>query len=177
MREGLAFLAGAAPVLSIVFFVKSQAVHHNLLIAGQGLTETTVRLFDPARHVTITWTFLASAVQVIHGFAIIIPVSFLLLGRHRDSGNRPSSILLPAGVIGLMLAAYYGIYLTTPLELKSHLATSIDRLILQLWPMAVFTIFMHMRTPANVLSQSRRWDFSPTVRPGRPAKLPARVNT
>jgi hypothetical protein len=153
VREELAFLAGAAPVLSIVFFVKSQAVHRNLLIAGQGLTETTARLFDPARHTTIVLAFLSSAVQVIHAFAIIIPVSFLLLGRHHGTSNRTASALLPAGVISLMLAAYYGIYLTTPLELKAHLATSIDRLILQLWPMSVFAIFMHLRPPAEVLSQ------------------------
>jgi hypothetical protein len=177
MREGLVILAGAAPLLLLVFFLKSQVTHRNLLIAGQGLTETTGRLFDPSRHLTIAVTFIAGGVQVIHAFALIIPVAFLLLGRHRDAANRTPWALLPAGVIGLMLAAYYGIYLTTPLELKAHLATSIDRLILQLWPMAVFAIFMHLRTPADVLSQSRSWDFSPTVRPGRSASRSARVHT
>jgi hypothetical protein len=126
---------------------------------------------------TIAVTFIAGGVQVIHAFALIIPVAFLLLGRHRDAANRTPCALLPAGVIGLMLAGYYGIYLTTPLELKAHLATSIDRLILQLWPMAVFAIFMHLRTPADVLSQSRSWDFSPTARPSRSASRSARVHT
>jgi hypothetical protein len=168
VREGLAILAGAAPLLAIVLFLKSQAAHRNLLVAGQGLTETTARLFDPARHLTIAWTVIASTVQVIHVFAIIIPVSFLLLGRHRDASGRAPCALLPAGVIGLMLAAYYGIYLTTPLDLKAHLATSIDRLIVQLWPMAVFAIFMHLRTPAKVLSQ---------VVPGKPASgIPAALS-
>jgi hypothetical protein len=153
MREGLVILAGAAPLLLMVLFLKSQVTHRNLLIAGQGLTETTARIFDTGRHLTIALTFVSSGVQVIHAFAIIIPVSFLLLGRHRDRTNRTPCALLPAGVIALMLAAYYGIYLTTPLELKAHLATSIDRLIVQLWPMAVFAIFMQLRTPAEVLSQ------------------------
>ena len=154
VREGLTFLGGAFPVLALVVFLKSQAVHRNLLVAGQGLTETTDRLFDAARHITIAWTFLGSTVQVIHAFAFIIPVSFFLLGRYRDAGNRTPGVVLPAGVIGLMLAAYYGIYLTTPLELKAHLATSIDRLVLQLWPMAVFAVFMHLRSPADILFES-----------------------
>ncbi len=176
-REGLVILTGAAPLLLLIVFLKSQVTHRNLLIAGQGLTETTSRLFDPSRHSTIALTFIASGVQVIHAFALIIPVAFVLLGRHRDASDRTPCALLPVGVIGLMLTAYYGIYLTTPLELKAHLSTSIDRLILQLWPMAVFTIFMQLRTPAEVLSQSRSWDFSPTVRCGRSAKFPARVHT
>jgi hypothetical protein len=177
VREGLVILGGAAPLLLLVIFLKSQVAHRNLLIAGQGLAETTSRLFDLSRHLTIALTFITSGVQVVHAFALIIPIAFLLLGRHRDAADRTHCALLPAGVIGLMLTAYYGIYLTTPLELKAHLSTSIDRLILQLWPMAVFTIFMHLRTPAGVMSQSGRWDFSPTVRPGRSAKLPARVHT
>jgi len=177
VREGLIILTGAAPLLLMVVFLKSQVTHRNLLIAGQGLTETTARLFDPSRHLTIALAFVASSIQVIHAFAFILPVSFLLLGRHRDAANRTPCVLLPSGVIGLMLAAYYGIYLTTPLELKAHLSTSIDRLIVQLWPMAVFAIFMHLRAPADVLSQPRKWDFSPTARRGRSAKLPAGAHT
>ncbi len=118
-REGLVVLASAAPLLVMVIFLKSQVTHRNLLIAGQGLTETTARLFDPSRHLTIALTFIASGVQVIHAFALIIPIAFFLLGRHRDAANRAPCALLPAGVIGLMLTAYYAIYLTTPAKPSS----------------------------------------------------------
>jgi len=64
-------------------------------------------------------------------------------------GGRVESRVLPAGVIGLVCAGYYGIYLTTPHDLEWHLATSLDRLIVQLWPMVVFTTFLQLRSPGR----------------------------
>jgi len=57
---------------------------------------------------------------------------------------------LAIAILGLMLAAYDFAYLTTPYELKWHLSTSVDRLLIQLWPIAVLAIFRQLRAPEEV---------------------------
>jgi hypothetical protein len=43
-----------------------------------------------------------------------------------------------AGLLVLTLAGYYGVYLLSPFELHWHLDSSLVRLLLQLWPAALF---------------------------------------
>jgi len=42
----------------------------------------------------------------------------------------------------LTLAGYFAVYVLTPLDLHYHLTTSLNRLFLQLWPGAIFLVFM-----------------------------------
>src|SRR5262249_17184509 len=132
LKEGLVILAGAAPLVLVVLLFKAQVGTTNDLIAGQGLAESTSRMFDPARHLTIVVGFLAEGFQLIQGFAVAVPLAFFLLGRRRVPAH--GSFALAAAVIGLMLAAYYATYLVTPYDVSWHMATSLDRVLLQLWP-------------------------------------------
>jgi hypothetical protein len=43
----------------------------------------------------------------------------------------------PAFVLVAMMCGYYVVYLFSPYDLESHLASSLDRLVLQLWPTAL----------------------------------------
>jgi len=54
-------------------------------------------------------------------------------------------------VLGLMLASYYVVYVTTPFDITWHVSTSIDRLLVQLWPALVLTVFLGLQSS----------DFSP----------------
>jgi hypothetical protein len=40
-----------------------------------------------------------------------------------------------------MLASYYLVYVITPFDITWHVSTSIDRLLVQLWPLVVLTAF------------------------------------
>ena len=44
-------------------------------------------------------------------------------------------------VVCLMLASYYVVYVTTPFDISWHVSTSVDRLLVQLWPALVLTVF------------------------------------
>jgi hypothetical protein len=52
----------------------------------------------------------------------------------------PKEVGIGAGVVGLMLCAYYGIYVLSPYDLEWHLRTSWERLIAQLWPTMIWTV-------------------------------------
>ena len=46
-----------------------------------------------------------------------------------------------------MLVGYFFVYMTTPIDLTFYLATSIDRLLLQLWPSALLALFLCLGDP------------------------------
>lgn len=51
--------------------------------------------------------------------------------------------------LSFMTGIYFALYLITPYELNWHLATSLDRLFLQLWPSAVIFLFLLGKPIAN----------------------------
>jgi hypothetical protein len=50
----------------------------------------------------------------------------------------------------IILGSYFAVYLITPHDLDWHLMTSLNRLLLQLWPTIIFITFMAARTPEMV---------------------------
>jgi hypothetical protein len=46
-----------------------------------------------------------------------------------------------AAVAGLMLGSFYLVYVLTPFDITWHVSTSIDRLLVQVWPLLVLTAF------------------------------------
>ena len=150
LREGFHILAGALPLLLVLLLFKSQVSGTNDLIASQEFAETTARLLDPARHLDIWRAFISGGFQVAHVFAAVIPLCFLLLGRRSPTTADRCQLWFVVAVLGLLLAAYDIAYLTTPYELKWHLSTSVDRLLVQLWPTTLLAIFRQLRTPEEV---------------------------
>ena len=48
-----------------------------------------------------------------------------------------------------MAVVYYVVFLTTPLDIKFHAGTAMDRLLLQLWPLALFSLAV-LLSPAEL---------------------------
>ena len=46
-----------------------------------------------------------------------------------------------------LAAGYFVVYLTTPLDLALQMHRSLDRLLLQLWPLVLLAVFMVARVP------------------------------
>jgi hypothetical protein len=53
----------------------------------------------------------------------------------------------PLTILGTVMAGYFAIYLITPLDLGYHLGSSLERLLLQLWPIGLFVFFSGVREP------------------------------
>jgi len=53
----------------------------------------------------------------------------------------------------LALIGEFFVYIVTPTDMEWLLSTSLNRLILQLWPAAVFIFFMVTRSPEEALAQ------------------------
>ena len=91
-----------------------------------------------------------NVVSLGKAYVVVLPLCFLLLGR---APRRPRAALCGIlSVLLLMLVGYFFVYVTTPLELAGHLRTSLDRLLLHLWPAAILAIFLALADPMELLA-------------------------
>lgn len=158
------FLAGALPVLLCVIYFKLKLAPPNDLTTGFAAGESTLsKLADPGRYAVIFKDFFMTAFNFTRGpvdlrtggglhpglVNILLPIAWVwFMGISRDPKMHPG-IWNTAAILLLMLAGYFTVYLLTPLPLEYHLATSLNRLYLQLWPSFIFLFFMAARAPAE----------------------------
>jgi hypothetical protein len=61
--------------------------------------------------------------------------------------------LLPLAAVAIQLAGYFAIYVATPNDLDWQLNTSLPRLLLHVWPLAVAGIFLISRDIFDISPQ------------------------
>ena len=152
-REASAIMAGLVPALIVLAYFKLAVTPENYyLLAGthasgpmQNFLEPGTihqKLVDVSRYRLIARTM---ANQIIHfgarniGVTAFLAFYLIVVGVTKKS---VVSVHTSVGLLVLMLAGYFAVYLTTPLNLAFQLQTSLSRLLLQLWPSAVFVLFM-----------------------------------
>jgi hypothetical protein len=149
------FLAGLLPVVLIILFFKVQYALPNDILGPAGRASALERILTPSRYATIGTWFLKQPF-VFGGwdqlrFIPISPVPLLLLAlllfRIRPDVKGIPGPKMAAWTLGLTLAGYFFIFLITPLRLDWQLGTAGGRLLLQLWPSALFLFFMVVRDP------------------------------
>jgi len=146
------FAIGLVPVLMVVGFFKTQiAPGVSPILAEQGAATTLERLTDTSRYLDAGQAFLKKAVRFGHPGFIVLLGYWLLMGRHVSGADR-SGIRTAAMTLGVMLAGYFMIFIVTPHGLSYQVATSLDRLWIQLWPSAAFLFFLVVRTPDEVMA-------------------------
>ena len=173
-REATAIMSGLLPALAVLAYFKLAVAPANSWVnpssypAGhpirQFLEPGTIaqKLTDVSRYWVIGK---AMASEIVHlGGRTVGITSLLLLYLVSARVKRKSIMNVQTGiaVLVLMLGGYFLVYLTTPLNLAYHLKTSLSRLLLQLWPSAVFVFFMAASTVAPAALQPCD---SPTANP------------
>lgn len=147
LREVAAFAGGLAPILLLILYFKLYLAPANDLVAGQGLTETTARLSELSRYAETAKAFTKEFLGLGIGHDSLGPVIAVLgvylvsVGVEIEPSDR---LVLHTGVItlALMLGGYFFVFVTTPNDLADHLNKALDRLLLQLWPSALFLYFL-----------------------------------
>ena len=129
------FIAGALFPLIVVFIFKVTMAPQNDLIASSSYT-TVQAIFNLERHTTI----LKYAGSTMWSFGIwsippLVPLFGVVALRGLDWRSlRSSGWLTGFAILLFMAVGYYSVYLMTPLDLDYHLKTSLDRLMIHLWP-------------------------------------------
>jgi hypothetical protein len=134
---GRAFLIALAIALIPVAYFKLQLAPANDLVAGSTGSRLD-RLGDLSRHATILaalWRDLGRFGEWTFAPWMVLVLPFLAWRARRRFV--PVEWIVPC-VVGLMLAGYYSVYLVSAQDLEWHLDSSLVRLLLQLWPLAIF---------------------------------------
>jgi hypothetical protein len=151
-REMRVFATGLLPVLLIIIFFKLQIAPSNDLISSssQGMQSTVDRLMDSQRYTYIAKNF--ATMILAFGSNGFVSAGWLLLtylvciGLKRGNENTPG-VRTGLLTLALMLGGHVIVYLTAPNDMPRLLESSLERILLQLWPGVLFIYFMIVRTP------------------------------
>ena len=154
-REIISFSAGLLfPLIAILIF-KTKLSPANDLLSGQGFQPTHERLSSLSRYVVVAKAFFNEALGFGGwwlGPAFLLALYPLVLGIRIQDRNR-KGVITSFSAICIMLVGYFFIYVTTPEDLAWHLNTSLNRLLLQIWPIFVFTYFLVIKGPEEATQQ------------------------
>ncbi|MFN0057507.1 MAG: hypothetical protein ACKVX7_03545 [Planctomycetota bacterium] len=124
---------GAAPVVLLIATFKVFLMPANDLVAGY--SHWVEKVAVPARYFAIGLGLLDS--WALRPVAMLLLIALVVGVRP----NRGATAQAATKTCIAMLAVFCAVYLTTPFDLATHLRTSLPRLLLQLWPLALWTIF------------------------------------
>ncbi len=136
LRTFAIFSAGVACALLPVLYFKVRFAPPNDIMEGQGWI-AVAQLFNGDRH-RIILSFLRREITSFGEwqFCPFFIMGLCLIGPNWRRWQR-AEFVAPVALL-LMFAGYYCIYLITPNDIRWHLETSLNRLLLQLWPLCVF---------------------------------------
>jgi hypothetical protein len=133
-------IAGGAPVVIAIVWFKLALAPASGLAEGLSLDVLVTRLFDLHRHVTVAALMAQHAVRWSGSFSVAV---FPLMGLAAIwmAIQKGRAVRAMTAVLGLVLMSYYFVYVTTPFDITWHVSSSIDRLLVQLWPALVLAVF------------------------------------
>jgi len=152
-RKGLVFLAAAGFLLVPLGFHKASAPTNELI--GTQNTGSLSKIIQASRHEAILASF-AENISDPKSLSLMVraPTSrwhlfcgllFLLLVGIDEKRLRKTSTSFVWSIAFFLWLGYYFIYLTTPSDLKWHLATSMERLQVQTFPLILLAIGLSLR--------------------------------
>ncbi|SRR6266404_4948632 len=163
-RQMLFFATGLTPILLVILYFKVNFAPPNYVVALQGSSDIVAKLLDPSRY-ALVWETFAKQIPEFGGWAVSVPLLLafylLIVGvafKERSKLSVGTSLI----TLCLMLVGYSMIYVVTPLDVKYQLDTSLDRILLQLWPGFVFTYFMAVR-PIEQIAIASQAEGTPEV--------------
>jgi hypothetical protein len=146
-RAALATLAGAAPAAALVAVFKTWLAKGNSSLLPASLPGALKRLADAGRYGTTIAAFgrefAGMGVGWYHPVMPLIALAVLL----RFDRERRRDVAYCGAVAGLLLLGYFGVYILTNSDLTWQLHTSLNRVLMQVWPALILAAFVGLRVP------------------------------
>jgi len=147
-------LLGAAPGAVLALSFKLLIAAGTPSLAGRAAGTLAPKLLAASRYVQVLKAFAASLLDT--SFLLLYLALAVVAASLRFDQERRRDAVLAVSVGGVMLAAYFSFYIVTPYDLAWHLATSLNRLIVQLWPLLLLAVFAALRTPESYAVVTRK---------------------
>ena len=146
LSQGKWFAAGLAPLLAIVFYFRATLATPNDHLREGGTLMT--RLTDPYRW-DVLGHYLFDSISAFGGLSvsIVLVLALYLVFMGLDWRAHSAAILTASGTLLMLLMGYCLVCVITPADIVWQLSTSLNRLLLQLWPGVLFLVFLAARAP------------------------------
>ncbi len=150
VREFGRFAVGLVPVIAVIAYFKLRVVGaSDELLLNQTVHTFGGRMLTSYRYVFIAKAFVNYGLS-FGGWMVSLPalmlMYLLLVGINAETRHKMAAGTALLTLV-LMTACYFMVYVATPADLAWHIRTSLDRLLMQLFPLALFTFFLLARTP------------------------------
>jgi hypothetical protein len=136
------FALGAFPVLLLLAWFKWSLPVQNDLLAASSAGSLLARATDISRYAQTARAIAAEPFVV--GKWNALPLALAICAAWLRTSGLRTGARLPGVWLATVLAGFFAVYVLTPHDLGWHLATSLDRLNVQLWPLAVLAAFVAM---------------------------------
>jgi hypothetical protein len=155
LRQTVSIATGLIPVLLVVFYFKvTLATPNRMLFPPQGPS-----FFEKVLDIPRYWIVLDAFSTEALGFGkwavsfTVLLLFYLLFFGISIKRNEGTTIAASIIALGIMLAGYFMAFVMSPLDVSGHLASSLNRVLLQLWPSFVLVFFLIVRTPEQALTK------------------------
>lgn len=148
VRRLLLFLAGLAPIAGIDLLFKATVAPANYMFGNQ--PSVIHRLATFSRYIPVAkafWSELFMFGNWRGKMIVLLTIYAALIGLYRERDRGATRLILSIS-IALTAVGYFFAYVITPVDFQWQLSTSLNRLLLQLWPGLVFLIFLMIQDPA-----------------------------
>jgi 4-amino-4-deoxy-L-arabinose transferase-like glycosyltransferase len=154
LRQNAPLLVGVTPVMLLILYFKACLVPVNDMVAGQGLHATLARLVSVSRYKVVLKAFAHHAISFGGWFAPILLVLafYALLVGFDDNEKCRKPAIAAALTVATSAVGYLFVYIVTPHDVAWQLKWSLERVLMQLWPAAIFSAFVLMRTPDEAIT-------------------------
>ena len=152
VKELALFMIGALPLLARIAYLKIFIAPPNAVLSSAQSASAIDKLKDLSRYLIIIKAFMRESVRFGFPATGSIPVlaAYFLLTGGRVTRSTAPGITTSLLTLCFVAAGYFYIYLAGPYDLEWKLATSLDRLFLQLWPIIVFLLFLIAASPEDI---------------------------
>lgn len=145
------FAAGLVPVLAVVALFKFGYAPPGDLFS-QKITDVLARLFDFGRWVTaiqgfVTHAFVFGSLPTFIVPGILILAAYAFLVRFKIDPERRTGIATIVTAVILTLAGDFAVYLLLSNDLNWQVNTSLDRILMQIWPATLLGFFLAAAKP------------------------------
>jgi len=149
LRQAVRFGAGLLPVLGVIVYFKLRVVQAGSdLVTHQSISAEVQRLFAFGRYWYTSKMILAGVLD-IGGWMVTLPallVMYLLLAGVNMERRDRMPIATGALTLGAMMVGHLFVYVLTPHDLAWHIRASLPRILMQLWPTAILTFLLFVKT-------------------------------
>jgi hypothetical protein len=147
LGDARAFAIGLAPVFVMILCFKIWLAPPNDLMSDQGFRQVADRLLDGTRYPLILAGFKQAFWDVGNkGLVAPLLVAYWLCAGSAAAGPARTGAQTAAIVVAFMLAGYAAVLVTAPAPLLGTNIRSINRLLVQVWPLVLFAYFLSVRT-------------------------------